>query len=171
MKNPRHKPRAVAASLLLPVFRYCAEMKKAPPHGTKKNGCFGCGAGNPDGMLLKFSVFPDEPLVRGTFRIARRYQGPPTSVHGGIIATIADECMGKLSRVDGVVALTAELSVEYLRPVPLGRKIVVEARPMKQLGRSYWRECTIRDSKGTLLARSKGRFVKIASRDAVIKYD
>lgn len=120
---------------------------------------------------MKFSVFPEENLARGTLSIAHRYLGPPSGVHGGIIALIMDECMGKLSRFDGVVALTAELNVEYLRLVPLGRKIVVEARPVKQLGRSYWRECTIRDSKGTLLARGKGRFVKIATRDDVNKYD
>jgi acyl-coenzyme A thioesterase PaaI-like protein len=73
--------------------------------------------------------------------------------------------------VDGVVALTAELTVEYLKPVPLGRKIMVEARPAKQTGRNYWRECTIRDSEGTLLVRSRGRFVKIAVRDDVTKYE
>lgn len=84
---------------------------------------------------------------------------------------IVDEAMGKLSRVDGVVALTAELTVEYLKPVPLGRKIMVEARPEKQLGRNYWRECTIRDAEGTLLVRSRGRFVKIAVRDDVTKYE
>ena len=146
-------------------------MKQVSAKPKPKNFCFGCGAANPHSMRLKFSLIPEEPVVRGSLTIARRYQGPPHGVHGGIIALIVDEAMGKLSRVDGVVAVTGELTVEYLKPVPLGRKIIVEARPEKQMGRNYWRECTIRDSEGTLLVRSRGRFVKIAVRDDVTKYE
>jgi len=109
--------------------------------------------------------------VRGKFRIAHRYEGPPGAVHGGIIATLVDEAMGKLSRIDGVIALTAELNVQYLRLVPLGRTIIVEARPAEHHGRSYWRECTISDAKGEVLVRSRGRFVKIAARDQIADYD
>ena len=146
-------------------------MKKVPKQPIQRNFCYACGADNPQGMRLKFSVYPEGPVVRATFSLAHRYQGPPAAVHGGIIATLVDEAMGKLSRVDGVVAMTAELNVEYLRPVPLGRKIIVEAKPSEHRGRNYWRECTIRDSKGTLLVRSKGRFVKIAVRDHVNNYE
>ena len=74
--------------------------------------------------------------------------------------------MGKLSRLDGVVALTAEMTIEYVRLVPLRKKIVVEAWPTGQNGRHYFRECSIRDAQGKLLARGKGRFVKIAARKA-----
>ncbi|MBI2816799.1 MAG: PaaI family thioesterase [Acidobacteria bacterium] len=146
-------------------------MKKAPKTTIRRNFCYACGADNPQGMRLKFNVDPEGPVVRATFSMAHRYQGPPNGVHGGIIATLVDEAMGKLSRVDGVVALTAELNVEYLRPVPLGRKIIVEARPAQQRGRSYWRECTIHDANGTLLVRGKGRFVKVAARDHINNYE
>ena len=148
-------------------------MKKAPSPKIKRNFCYGCGADNPEGMRLKFAVEAeaDGPVVRGTFSMAHRYQGPPGGVHGGIIATLVDEAMGKLSRLDGVVALTAELTVEYLQLVPLGRKIIVEARPTEHRGRSYWRECTIRDAQGKLLVRSRGRFVKIADRTHVVSYE
>jgi uncharacterized protein (TIGR00369 family) len=140
-------------------------MSKVQKPLTNKNFCFGCGADNPQGMRLKFKVDPEGPVVRATFNMAHRYQGPPKSVHGGIIATLVDEAMGKLSRVDQVVALTAELTVRYLRPVPLGRKIIVEARPVQHNGRNYWRECTIHDVDGQLLVHGKGRFVKVADRD------
>jgi uncharacterized protein (TIGR00369 family) len=140
-------------------------MKKVAKPKIKRKICYACGPDNPQGMRLKFAVYPEDPVVRATFTLAHRYQGPPASVHGGIIATLVDEAMGKLSRLDGVVAMTAELNVEYLRPVPLGRKILIEARPAEHRGRSYWRECTIHDAKGTLLVRGRGRFVKVAERD------
>ena len=131
----------------------------------RRNFCYICGADNPQGMRLKFSVDSEEAIVRGAFSLAHRYQGPPSSAHGGVIASLVDEAMGKLNRVDGIVALTAEITVEYLRLVPLGRKILVEARPSEHRGRNYWRECTIHDAKGKLLVRGRGRFVKVAVRD------
>ena len=139
-------------------------MKKGPKLRMKRNFCYICGPDNPEGMRLKFSIDPKDPVVRGTFSLAYRYQGPPSSAHGGVIAAVVDEAMGKLNRVEGIVGVTAEMTVEYLRPVPLGRKIVVEARPSEHRGRNYWRECTIHDSKGKLLVRGRGRFVKIAER-------
>lgn len=146
-------------------------MKKSPKRKMKRNFCYICGADNPQGMRLKFSVDSKAPLVRGTFSLAHRYQGPPAAAHGGIIASLVDEAMGKLNRVDGIVSVTAEMTVEYLHLVPLGHKIVVEARPAEQRGRNYWRECTIRDSKGKLLVRGRGRFVKVAVRGDASQYE
>lgn len=112
-------------------------------------------------MRLKFSVDSKGSLVRGVFILAHRYTGPPKFAHGGIIATLLEEAMGKLNCVERVVAITAELSVEYLRPVPLGRKIIVEARPSETRGRDHWRTSTIRDSKGRVLSRGKARFIRV----------
>lgn len=139
-------------------------MKKHKPPKVARNFCFACGQDNSQGMRLKFSIDSKDSTVRGSFRMAGRYQGSPAALHGGIVATLVDEAMGKLNRLDGIVAPTAEINVEYLLPVPLGRKIVVEARSTSQQGRHYWRECTIRDSEGKLLARGKGRFVKVGVR-------
>ncbi len=118
-------------------------------------------------MRLKFSVDSSESTVSGVFSLAHRYTGPPSFAHGGIIATLLEEAMGKLNRVDGVVAMTAELSVEYLNPVPLSRKIIVEARPSEQRDRDYWRESTIRDSRDRLLARGRARFVRVNTKRPV----
>ena len=126
-----------------------------------RNYCFGCGPHNAGGMQLKFAVEGDDPVVRGTFRMPGRYQGSRKVLHGGIVALLLDEAMGKFNRLDAIVAPTAELSVEYLRPVPVGRKILVKARRIRQEGRSYWRESTIEDAAGKLLVRGQGRFVKV----------
>jgi uncharacterized protein (TIGR00369 family) len=131
-----------------------------------RNYCFGCGPYNTAGMHLHFRLDGDEPVARGVFRLPGRYQGSHKVLHGGIVALLLDEAMGKFNRLEEIVAPTAELSVEYLRPVPVGRKIVVEARRIRQQGRNYWRECTIQDEAGKLLARGKGRFVKVADREA-----
>ena len=146
-------------------------MKKKATVQIPRNFCFVCGNDNTQGMRLKFTIDPKGPLVRGVFMIAHRYVGPPKGVHGGIVATIVDEAMGKLNRLEGVIALTAEMTVQYLQIVPLGRKIIVEARPLERKGRNYWRECTISDARGKILVRGKGRFVKVADRKPTLNYE
>jgi uncharacterized protein (TIGR00369 family) len=137
------------------------KQSRKSPSSAPRNHCFGCGPANARGMHLRFRVDGEEPVVRGAFRIPGRYQGSRNVMHGGIVALLLDEAMGKFNRVEQIVAPTAELRVEYLRPVPVGRKIVVEAKRVRHEGRNYWRECTIQDEGGRLLARGTGRFVKV----------
>ncbi len=99
--------------------------------------------------------------VRGAFRIGAEYQGGPGFVHGGIIATLLDEVMGKVNRFRNVRAVTAELQVEYLRPVPVEQDLVLEAWEVENQGRNLYNAGEIRSASGALLARGKGRFVVI----------
>ncbi len=85
-------------------------------------------------------------------------------LHGGIIAVLLDEAMGKVGRFRGIRAVTAELKIEYLRPVPVGQEIIVEAREVEMNGRNTFREGEIRSGTGVLLARGTGRFVDISTR-------
>ena len=71
---------------------------------------------------------------------------------------LLDEAMGKVNRFRGVRAVTAELNVEYLRPVPVEQEIVVEAREIETKGRNLFHVGEIRNVKGDVLARGRGRF-------------
>ena len=84
----------------------------------QKNYCFACGQNNPDGMRLKFTLDEARQTFVCKFRLSKRYTGPPGHCHGGIIATILDDAMGKVNKLHHVVALTREMTVEYLKPVP-----------------------------------------------------
>ena len=127
------------------------------------NSCFGCGAGNPRGMQLKFEQDDAAQRIRGHFSLGDEYSGGPGILHGGIIAVLLDEAMGKVGRFRGVRAVTAELKIEYLRPMPVGHEIVVEAREVEMNGRNMFREGEIRSTKGIVLARGTGRFVDIST--------
>lgn len=128
------------------------------------NPCFGCGADNSRGMKLVFELDHQARKVTGRFRLGAEYQGANRILHGGIIALLFDEAMGKLNRLHSVRAVTAELNVEYLRPVPIGAEIVVEAREDSREGRNLIHRAEIRDAGGKILARSKGRFVATSER-------
>jgi uncharacterized protein (TIGR00369 family) len=126
------------------------------------NICFGCGGANSGGMKLTFEQDDAARCIRGQFRIAQQYAGAPGMVHGGIIATLLDEAMGKVNRFRGVRAVTAELQIDYVRPVPVDQEIIVEAREVEVKGRNLYHEGEIRDRRGDLLARGRARFVTLA---------
>lgn len=123
--------------------------------------CFGCAAANRHGLRLRFQVNSEDGSVECIFRVQQRFEGPPGHVHGGIIATILDEAMGKVNRQKGIVALTRRMSVDYLQPVPLGVKLRAVGWEVRQQGRKHFHAGEIRSLDGTVLARSEGMFVAI----------
>jgi uncharacterized protein (TIGR00369 family) len=125
------------------------------------NHCFGCGGANDQGMKLTFVQDNEKRRIVGRFVLGERYQGGGGMGHGGIIATLLDEAMGKVCRFREVRAVTAELTVEYLKPVNVQDEIVVEGWETEQKGRNLFHVGEIRNAAGDVLARGKGRFVII----------
>ncbi|MGH9744420.1 MAG: hotdog domain-containing protein, partial [Candidatus Acidiferrum sp.] len=82
-----------------------------------ENKCFGCGGANDAGMKLTFVQDNASRKIVGRFILGPRYQGGSGMGHGGIIATLLDEAMGKVCRFREVRAVTAELTIQYLKPV------------------------------------------------------
>src|SRR5438105_12521584 len=126
-----------------------------------KSYCFGCGRNNSDGMRLKFLYDEKRNCFVCRFRLGKRYTGPPGHCHGGIIATILDEAMGKVNKLRQVVALTSQITVDYLKPVPLNKPLRVESREVKVKGRTHVNRAEILNAKGEALARSRGKFIAI----------
>lgn len=137
------------------------EKKKSDGDGAAVNACFGCGEANAEGMHLPFERDERAQRVRGTFRLSARYQGAPGMIHGGIIAVVLDEALGKVCRFYDVRAVTAELAVEYLRPVKVEQEIHVEGFAVERKDRNLFLAGEIRDAEGQVLARGRGRFVVV----------
>ena len=127
----------------------------------QKNFCFACGKNNPEGMRLRFSYDERSKRFISRFRLGRRYTGPPGHAHGGVIATILDEAMGKVNKLHQVVALTSEITVQYLKPVPLNKSLRVEARGVSVRGRRHINAAEILNQRGEVLAASRGTFIAI----------
>ncbi len=128
------------------------------------NKCFGCGGANDSGMKLTFVQDNVNRRIVGRFILGERYQGGGGMGHGGIIALLLDEAMGKVCRFREVRAVTAELTVQYLKPVKVDEEIVVEGYESDQKGRNLFLVGEIRNSAGDVLARGKGRFVVIGQK-------
>jgi len=126
-----------------------------------ENICFGCGGANARGMQLTFEQDDAANKIRGAFRLGPEYQGGVGFIHGGIIAAVLDEVMGKVCRFRGVRAVTAELGVEYLKPVLVNADLLIEGYEIEMNGRNLHIAGEIRHKTGQLLARGHGRFVII----------
>jgi uncharacterized protein (TIGR00369 family) len=129
------------------------------------NKCFGCGGANERGMKLTFVQDNVKRRIVGKFILGEAYQGGGGMGHGGIIATLLDEAMGKVCRFRDVRAVTAELTVQYLKPVKVDEAIIVEGFETGQKGRNLFLAGEIRNSAGELLAKGTGRFVVIGQKE------
>jgi uncharacterized protein (TIGR00369 family) len=134
---------------------------ETPDHKPTRNQCFVCGPDNPDGMHLQFTLDEARSIFLCHFTLDARYTGPPGHCHGGIIASILDDAMGKVNKLRRVVALTKEMTIEYLRPVPLHQPLRVEGREIEVRGRSHINAAEILNEQNEVLARSRGTFIAI----------
>lgn len=89
----------------------------------------------------------------------KEYEGGPGVAHGGWTASVMDEALGHLPLLAGAMTVTAKLSVEFVRPVPIERPLILTA----------WRERIERNrwinagelrlvSSSELLGRAHGEF-------------
>ena len=140
--------------------RSVSDIVRLDPNPT--NRCFGCGGANDAGMKLMFEQDNAKRRIIGRFILGERYQGGAGMAHGGIIATLLDEAMGKVCRFRQARAVTAELTVQYLKPVNVKEEILVESWEVEQKGRNLFHRGEIRNAAGEVLAMGTGRFVIIA---------
>ena len=129
--------------------------------------CFGCGADNPQGLHLTFTLNtadPAHPTAIAIVNLTELHQGPPGHIHGGIIATLCDEAMSKLNRPLGLLAMTRHMEVDYLRPAPLHTPLTLTARHLRREGRKLFHTVDLHLPTGELLAQGKGVFIVIDPR-------
>jgi Thioesterase superfamily len=91
------------------------------------------GESSPLAPPIAWEWVPPRILGRVTFGAA--YEGPPSYVHGGIIALAFDEMLGMANIASGHPGMTGTLTVRYRRPTPLYREVSFEAWVVKVEGR------------------------------------
>ena len=123
--------------------------------------CFGCGPNNPEGLHLTFAIDQEAHTAVTSVTLDERYQGAPGYIHGGIIATLLDEAMSKLNRSLGVLAVTRQMDVSYLRPAPIGTEMKLQSRFVRREGRKLFHEAELLSLQGEVLSRCSGLWITI----------
>ena len=66
------------------------------------------------------------------------YNGPPTAVHGGIIALVFDELLGSLGALRDIGGFTGTLSIRYCSLTPIGKTIRMRSWIDRREGRKVF---------------------------------
>lgn len=125
--------------------------------------CMVAGALSP--IRVGLSLVATDTGVEGTVSISPLYAGPTGNAHGGAIASILDDSISHASGAISIPAVTAELHVSYLQPVPVGRSLNVKAAISDHLDRSLSGNAQITDDNGSILAVATGRLVEVGEVD------
>jgi len=87
-----------------------------------------------------------------------QYCGPPTAVHGGIVALVFDELLGCVNVVNEVGGFTGTLTVRYCALTPVGKPIAMRAWIERRDGRKTFTKGTMHCG-DVLCAEAEGVFI------------
>jgi acyl-coenzyme A thioesterase PaaI-like protein len=123
--------------------------------------CFGCGPGHPTGLHVR--CFKTADGVMSPIIVPAQYNGPPGAAHGGIVAAYLDEVLAAaVKRATTRAAVTGELTVRYMKPVPVETPIVGRGSLVADHGRYVDVEGRLEElGSGRVLATARARFFPI----------
>jgi acyl-coenzyme A thioesterase PaaI-like protein len=117
------------------------------------------GGANPVSPVMDLAV-DDDGVIRGEVTFAEYHNGPPFDlVHGGVIALVYDELLGMAGMLGGGGGFTANLTVEYRRPTPLGVPLQLATWTSEPDGRKLYGHGEMRFD-GELLTEARGLFIQ-----------
>jgi acyl-coenzyme A thioesterase PaaI-like protein len=125
------------------------------------NQCFGCGPRHPTGLHVR--SFKTANGVASPIVIPRQYDGPPGAAHGGIVAAYLDEVLAAtVLRTMARMAVTGELTIRYMKPVPTETPIIGRGSLLADHGRYVDVEGRLEELRtGNVLATARGRFFPV----------
>ena len=136
------------------------------------NHCYGCGKDNPDGMQIK--SYWDGEVSTCTYRPRpEQCAGPTQFLYGGTIASLFDchsmctaiahqyELEGRaIGSGDSIWCVTANLNVNYLKPVPIDQPVDLRATIAESAGKKTTLKCTMH-SGDTIVAESTAIAIRV----------
>jgi acyl-coenzyme A thioesterase PaaI-like protein len=137
-----------------PLYRF-----ELVPHN-----CFVCGELNAHG--LRIAIRAQGRRVYADLTLGHDHEGWVDVAHGGIVAALLDEVMEWALFEDEAWGMTAEMTVRYRRPVPVGEPIHVEGWVVEGRHRRYRTAARVLDGAGQVLANAQGTYLSAAPAEA-----
>ena len=139
-------------------FAPLTEVKFSGPRSSFHN-CFGCGPGHDIGLRVR--TFTEDGGVLAPIVIPRRFEGPPGAAHGGIVAAYLDEVLaGAAVSHTGRLYVTGELTVRYVKPVPIEAPLEMRARLVDRERRKLFITAECRDG-DEIVATCKAIYITV----------
>ncbi|MBN2441874.1 MAG: PaaI family thioesterase [Spirochaetales bacterium] len=135
-------------------------------------GCFVCGDSsvNPHTLHLKFCITNEG--VETEFLADEKQEGYRGIVHGGIISSLLDETIGwAVAVARKKYFMTVELNVQFLKTLPVRKKVIVKGKIVTHKRRSAQGEGMMIDQEGIIYARASARFFLMQNDEAQIVHN
>ena len=100
----------------------------------------------------------DDGRAWASFHLNALYEGPPGTVHGGVVALVLDQVLGEAAASGGSPGMTGTLTLRYERNTPLG-DLSAEAWIDRVEGVKTIVKGEMRDADGETTARAEGIFI------------
>ena len=145
----------------------------SPPPLRKQPGsalCFVCGTQNPHGLGVTF--YDDGDRVMTEVLPQEWHQGWPGVLHGGIVTAVLDETIGRVAFLHDRWVQTAKLSVRFVKPAPLGKRLKATGELVRDAKRLMEMRGELVDADtNEVLATAEGTFVRVpdAMRDELAR--
>ena len=133
----------------------------------RDKNCFVCGVKATEGLGMRIFESEDGYAV-GLCRTREIHQGFPGVTHGGLVSACLDEVLWFSTRLDDpeAPAMTLELNVKFLSPVPAGQDLRVAAKLIRTEGRHLYSEGYILLEDDTVAARAEAHLLTLKPEQA-----
>jgi uncharacterized protein (TIGR00369 family) len=121
--------------------------------------CFVCGIHNDAGLNTSYYELEKERLI-GVFKGHELHQSYPMRMHGGIIAALLDETIGRAIQIhdENIWGVTVDLNIRYQKPVPLDQTLYAVGYITNIKSRMFEGEGYICDENKVILATAKAKY-------------
>ena len=89
-------------------------------------------------------------------------EGPPGHAHGGSMAAVLDDAIGKIGWLSGHRVVAASITVHFRRMLPLGTDATLEAWIDRIDGRKVHTRGRLYDDEGKTFAEAEGLFIELS---------
>jgi acyl-coenzyme A thioesterase PaaI-like protein len=134
-------------------------MKKQP----NSRRCFVCGMSNVAGLKVRFYEMDDNSIL-AYFTPGVIHADDAGNLSSAAIAAVMDEAMGRAIMIpyaETIWGVTAELSFNFLRPVPVGAELRVAGRIISEKSRVFEGAGELLLPDDSIAVKGAGRYVKL----------
>ena len=113
--------------------------------------CYVCGKDNAGGLHVTFAR-EGERGARAVYTARAEHCGWPGLLHGGVAFALMDEALAWALYFQGLYGVTAAIETRFRQPIPVGTKLVIQARTLERHRRLVQARAEIRlDSEDSAL--------------------
>jgi uncharacterized protein (TIGR00369 family) len=112
-------------------------------------------------MGVESEVLDADGVVSYRLRCEREHEGGLNVAHGGWTAGVLDELVGHVPLLHDQLAVTGQLDVTFVRPVPVGQQLTAQAWRERKQGSRWFVNAVLRlEASGAELATARAILVE-----------